>query len=394
MSGRTSNNNNSTRAEAIARVLASGRSSRDIDLHKSAFESLVDKPGGGANVKRRRSTAGEGKSTGRPAAGQHGGGGFETLQTVAALQSLLEAQQQPPSSVNNKDNSMTGMNHGFRDSNNAAMRSQVGVLSAQQQQMLDGVQQQDHSFALMGLLLHSMQTYQSAMTALSGLLEQFKDTMPQLIPSMEMLVPGLKGMRYSGLGAPQRHLWWKTAPMSVDSLAMMVHLATESCMKNGGADEVITKRDLVHAVRDALIDVPESILKGLVASLAATTEKQEDFRKQEQQYQSEHNHTQSRGGGAHGPTGKEQQQEKEVNEQAKRRRRGSGPKAPSSTVKGKERVCAHCGTSETPFWRRDNATDNYLCNACGLYLAKNHEPRPLNFFTKTEHPSTDDARTE
>jgi len=385
MSGRTSNNNsNSTRAEAIARVLASGKSSRDIDLHKSAFESLVDKPGGGANVKRHRSTVGEGK---RPA-GQHGGGGFETLQTVAALQSLLEAQQQAPSTINNNDNNLTGMNHGLREGNNAAMRSQTGAFFAhqQQQQMLDGGQHQDHSFALMGLLLHSMQTYQSAMTALSGLLEQFKDTMPQLIPSMEMLVPGLKGMRYSGQGAPQRHLWWQTAPMTVDSLAMMVHLATESCLKNGGADEVITKRDLVHAVRDALIDVPESILKGLVASRAATTEKQEDFRKQELHYQSEHNHTQSRG--------KEQQQEKEANEQAKRRRRGSGPKAPSSTVKGKERVCAHCGTSETPFWRRDNATDNYLCNACGLYLAKNHEPRPLNFFTKTEHTSTDDARTE
>ena len=383
MSGPSNNNSNSTRAEAIARVLASGKASRDIDLHKSAFESLVDNPGGGASMKRRRGSAVDA-----------GGGatGFETLQTVAALQSLLEAQQSPNARMNHVDPA-------FHNTNNTMRRAQAGgVLPAQQQQVMDGGQHQDHSFALMGLLLHSMQTYQSAMTSLYSLLEQFKDTMPQLLPSMEMLVPGLKGTKYSGHGMPQRHLWWKTAPMTVDSLAMMVHVATESCMKNGGGEEVITKRDLVNAVREALTTVPESILKGLASSLAAKDtqqQQQHDQRQEEQQYQNEHNNPQSRGG-AHGlaKEQQQQQQEGEVNEQSKRKRRGSGPKAPSSTAKGKERVCTHCGTTETPFWRRDNVTDNYLCNACGLYLAKNHEPRPLNFFTKTEHTSTDDARTE
>lgn len=45
----------------------------------------------------------------------------------------------------------------------------------------------------------------------------------------------------------------------------------------------------------------------------------------------------------------------------------------------KGRSCAHCKTESTPFWRRDQGTDQYLCNACGLYYAKNHERRPLDF---------------
>lgn len=74
----------------------------------------------------------------------------------------------------------------------------------------------------------------------------------------------------------------------------------------------------------------------------------------------------------------------------KRRRRneGSGPAGPSgesgqllSSKKGRrpkqeERVCKNCGTRTTPFWRKNKQDGLPLCNACGLYLAKNDAPRP------------------
>lgn len=46
------------------------------------------------------------------------------------------------------------------------------------------------------------------------------------------------------------------------------------------------------------------------------------------------------------------------------------PAAPSEG----ERRCTHCGTQETPSWRR-NSHGRLLCNACGLYERIHREPR-------------------
>lgn len=40
------------------------------------------------------------------------------------------------------------------------------------------------------------------------------------------------------------------------------------------------------------------------------------------------------------------------------------------------KVCVNCGVSRTPFWRKERDGEGSLCNACGLYLAKNDAPRP------------------
>lgn len=54
------------------------------------------------------------------------------------------------------------------------------------------------------------------------------------------------------------------------------------------------------------------------------------------------------------------------NNHKQRKRRGS--------VEAK--VCVNCGVSRTPFWRKERDGEGSLCNACGLYLAKNDAPRP------------------
>ncbi len=35
-----------------------------------------------------------------------------------------------------------------------------------------------------------------------------------------------------------------------------------------------------------------------------------------------------------------------------------------------ELVCAHCGTSDTPRWWKDNFPMGTLCNACGIWLKR------------------------
>lgn len=40
------------------------------------------------------------------------------------------------------------------------------------------------------------------------------------------------------------------------------------------------------------------------------------------------------------------------------------------------KICSNCGTSSTPFWRKNKNGGLPLCNACGLYFAKNEAPRP------------------
>ena len=43
---------------------------------------------------------------------------------------------------------------------------------------------------------------------------------------------------------------------------------------------------------------------------------------------------------------------------------------------GETKTCVNCGVSRTPFWRKERVGGGSLCNACGLYLAKNDAPRP------------------
>ena len=52
------------------------------------------------------------------------------------------------------------------------------------------------------------------------------------------------------------------------------------------------------------------------------------------------------------------------------------------------KVCSNCGTSHTPFWRKDKLDGQPLCNACGLYSAKNDAPRPAALW-KVPAPAAD-----
>lgn len=49
-------------------------------------------------------------------------------------------------------------------------------------------------------------------------------------------------------------------------------------------------------------------------------------------------------------------------------------------------VCSNCHTSNTPFWRKDRHTGLPLCNACGLYAAKNDHPRPVKLWREGQAP--------
>ncbi|PKY50750.1 hypothetical protein RhiirA4_406808 [Rhizophagus irregularis] len=42
--------------------------------------------------------------------------------------------------------------------------------------------------------------------------------------------------------------------------------------------------------------------------------------------------------------------------------------------------CANCQTTDTPGWRAGETPDQKLCNACGLYYAKNKSHRPPNLW--------------
>merc|ERR1712144_164112 len=47
------------------------------------------------------------------------------------------------------------------------------------------------------------------------------------------------------------------------------------------------------------------------------------------------------------------------------------------------KVCSNCGTSSTPFWRKNKIGGLPLCNACGLYFSKNDAPRPKELWSTT-----------
>ncbi|CAI5949377.1 unnamed protein product [Closterium sp. NIES-65] len=58
----------------------------------------------------------------------------------------------------------------------------------------------------------------------------------------------------------------------------------------------------------------------------------------------------------------------------------------------KEKACRNCGTHTTPFWRKDRSgSGQHLCNACGLYLAKNDAPRPSVLWKKDSQGTPDNT---
>ena len=80
----------------------------------------------------------------------------------------------------------------------------------------------------------------------------------------------------------------------------------------------------------------------------------------------------ARKGGKGGRAGR-----KEDGTQSLRARKAANVKNVKSSTKVKaQKICVNCKSSETPFWRKDKDGIGSLCNACGLYAAKNHAPRP------------------
>lgn len=55
----------------------------------------------------------------------------------------------------------------------------------------------------------------------------------------------------------------------------------------------------------------------------------------------------------------------------------STPSSMSINMDSEEQTCGHCGTRNTPLWRRHPHEENvFLCNACGLFLRMHGIPRP------------------
>jgi hypothetical protein len=48
------------------------------------------------------------------------------------------------------------------------------------------------------------------------------------------------------------------------------------------------------------------------------------------------------------------------------------------------KVCSNCGTSSTPFWRKNKIGGLPLCNACGLYYSKNDAQRPKELWKQED----------
>jgi len=65
-----------------------------------------------------------------------------------------------------------------------------------------------------------------------------------------------------------------------------------------------------------------------------------------------------------------------LNVATKKRSGHNGTKRP--TVARTDVNCAHCGTSNTPLWRKDRNTGLIMCNACGIYLKTHGRNRPLD----------------
>ena len=52
------------------------------------------------------------------------------------------------------------------------------------------------------------------------------------------------------------------------------------------------------------------------------------------------------------------------------------------------RVCVNCQCTSSPFWRKEKNGEGSLCNACGLYFAKNNSPRPVGLWKRERNGNT------
>jgi hypothetical protein len=174
--------------------------------------------------------------------------------------------------------------------------------------------QQGQIISSMQFLLDSMNMYQDAMGRMNRAIGELGHIMPRLGPSMELLVPGLQGCN----------------TISLSQLTTMSKQASPLWWMG------------------KMIDMQEL---AMLLHMASTSHAN---------------------------------MEDKPSTETKERKQGTAARQRQKRVraweasKHKGRSCAHCKTDSTPFWRRDQDTDQYLCNACGLYYAKNHEPRPLS----------------
>lgn len=60
-------------------------------------------------------------------------------------------------------------------------------------------------------------------------------------------------------------------------------------------------------------------------------------------------------------------------------------------IRNENKVCSNCASHSTPFWRKDRNTGLPLCNACGLYYAKNDAMRPKVLWKQDEAATTPPA---
>jgi hypothetical protein len=179
-------------------------------------------------------------------------------------------------------------------------------------------------------ILKSLQSFQAIVKFLADQVQQMQQTMPHVVAPLEAMVPSIRGAVDEGKGGSaaakdQVHLWWKGSDLSVEDIGKTFDKVLKEI-----PDERVIDVEMIRTVKEALKDVPKHVADSVVAGL------------------------------------------KKRSTVKKKRRRAS-----KATV-DKDRVCSHCGTSETPFWRRNPVTEKYMCNACGLYLSKHGEQRPLD----------------
>mmetsp|Transcript_188 Transcript_188/g.357 ORF Transcript_188/g.357 Transcript_188/m.357 type:complete len:217 (+) Transcript_188:366-1016(+) len=67
----------------------------------------------------------------------------------------------------------------------------------------------------------------------------------------------------------------------------------------------------------------------------------------------------------------------------KKRRKGGKVAGKAECNAACSKKCSNCGTSTTPFWRKNKHGGLPLCNACGLYFSKNDAPRPKELWSTT-----------
>ena len=70
---------------------------------------------------------------------------------------------------------------------------------------------------------------------------------------------------------------------------------------------------------------------------------------------------------------------------AKRARATPRPKSKEA------KTCVNCKSTDTPFWRKAKDGVGSLCNACGLYQAKNAAPRPALLWKKPGASASEDV---